>query len=131
MRLPIESERKWIDNKRMQINTNRRIIGTSTDKAKVRDAIMARKAANAELIEFLEKQSIYDVPIWSVDDVLGGRHVGRRVVQDIMRHGIDGKSLSLVGKKQLLSLLNEYERRTGATLSDDALKKALKEKADG
>jgi len=122
MRLPTEDEQKYIQDLRMKINTNRRVIATA-DGEKLKGAIRARKAANAELNEFLTKEGIYDVPIWSVDDVLEGRHVGRRAVRDLMRHGIDGKSLGMVERKQLVSMLGEYERATGEVLSGKALKR--------
>ena len=125
LRAPTVVEAKYIDNLRSKINTQRRIIEAEEDPKRLKAAVAKRKAYNDELIDFLEKEGVYEVPVWSVDDVLDERHVGKRAVRDIFRHGLDGKSLSLVEKRKLAALLARYERLTGRLLSDESIVKAL------
>lgn len=103
-------ERTYIDSLWASVNANRRIIALSSKADEVKAAIMARKAANAELIEFLEKEGIYDVPLWSVDDVIDGRHIGRAAEADIFGHGIDGETLDMLSQKQIENLVRRYEQ---------------------
>ena len=53
--------------------------------------------------------------------MLDERHVGRRAVQELFRHGIDGRSLSLVEKRHLAAMLDRYEKEVGELFSDEAI----------
>lgn len=126
LRWPNDAEQRHIDDLRHRINVNRRLIASGDlDKKALKDAIRARRDANDALIDFLEKNDVYDVPVWSVEDVLDERDIGRRAVKDIFRHGLDGKSLDKVEKRKLAALLDRYEREVGETFSQDALAAGL------
>jgi hypothetical protein len=118
MRLPTIDERLEIDRLRARINYNRRLIATSKDKGKVREAIFARKRANKELIEFLDKTNVYEVPLWSVDEVITSADIGMRAEADIFRHGIDGATLDLLTRREIRTLIARYERELGEKFED-------------
>ena len=127
LRWPNEAEQRHVDNLRKKINTNRRLIASGDlDGKELKAAIRARREANDALIDFMEKNDVYDVPVWGVEDVLDERDIGRQAVKDIFRHGLDGKSLDKVSQKKLSALLDRYEREVGETFSEDALAAALK-----
>jgi hypothetical protein len=109
-RRPSPEERVYIDDLRTRMNhQRRRMASKELSPGEVKRATSLRKKLNAELIEFEQKNKIYDVPIWSVDDVLSERDIGRRALRDIFRHGLDGRSLDAVGKARLRSLLGAHE----------------------
>jgi len=118
MRLPNAAETVYIDDLRARINYNRRIIATSADADEVAEAIAARKAANAELIEFVERESIWEVPVWSVDDVVDGRHIGRAAEAEIFSAGIDGSTLGMLDRRQAANAIARYEREVGEKFAD-------------
>jgi len=91
------------------------------DPKELRKLAAERSRINAKLIDYLEERDIYDVPVWSVDDVLDERHVGRRAVQELFRHGIDGRSLYLVEKRHLAAMLDRYEKEVGELFSDEVI----------
>lgn len=129
LRFASEDEQKYIDNLRNKMNYQRRRIASGTlDEKQLKKAMKLRKQHNADLIEFVDDQKIWDVPLLSVDEVLDERHIGRKAVKDIMRHGLDGNSLDKVGKKKLASLLNHYETAVGETLSEEAIGKSIGKK---
>jgi hypothetical protein len=112
------SEREYIDELRHRIDTNRRKVALAkTEKAK-KAAIKLRKEANAELIEFLEKEKIWDTPLWSVDEVITEAHIGARAEVDIFRHGIDGESLGLMSEREVAALVRRYEKEIGEAFED-------------
>jgi len=125
LRRPDEIERKYIDSLRNRINYQRRVVATAVDEDVIRKAASKRAALNKELIEFTEKNKIHEVPIWSVDDVIDERHIGRRAERELFRHGIDGRSLDLVQRKRLLSILDRYEDEFGSVFSEEAILKEL------
>jgi len=112
------SEREYIDSLWNRINNNRRTIATSSDAAEVKAAIRARKIANEELIEFLEKQKIYETPLWSVDEIINETHLSAKAEADIFRHGIDGDSLGVLSRREVASLVDRYERELGEKFED-------------
>lgn len=112
------SERQYIDSLWNRIDYNRRIIATSQDAVKVKAAIKARKSANAELIEFLEKEKIYETPLWSVDEIINETHLSGKAESGIFRHGIDGDSLEVLGRREVASLVARYEREVGEKFKD-------------
>lgn len=114
MRLATSLESLVINRLRNKINYNRRLIAQpKVNAAKKAQAIKARKAANEELIDFVEDNDIYETPLWSVDEVVDGSHIGLKAEGDIFRSGIDGDSFDLLGKKQAESLVSSYEKRVG------------------
>jgi len=114
----VMSEREYIDELRHRIDTNRRKVALAkTEKAR-KQAIVARKQANAELIEFLEKEGIWDVPLWSVDEVISEAHIGARAEADIFRHGIDGESLEMMSEREVAALVRRYEKEIGEAYED-------------
>lgn len=121
LRLPTAPEAFYVDRLRNRINYWRRRVALAVSEDEVKHAAGMRMRFNDELIEFTEKNKIHEVPVWSVDDVLDGRHIGNRAVKDIFRHGLDGRSLSAVSQKRLLSMLNDYEDEFGTVFSDDAI----------
>jgi len=124
-----EDQQKHIDNLRNKMNFQRRRIASGKlNEKQLKKAMKLRRGYNMELIEFSDSNKIWDVPLLSVDDILDERHIGRKAIKDIMRHGLDGKSLDKVGKKKLASLLNHYEKAIGETLSEDVIVDAVKEK---
>ena len=132
MRKPTDVERRYINQKRNEINYYRRQIATGGHKDDVlKDYIDARKEANAELIEFVAQEGIFEVPVYSVDNVIDESYLGRRARRDIARHGLDGDTLSLVDAKLLQRMLNDYEDIVGTTFSDDAIVAALAEAVKG
>ncbi len=127
-RRPTVVERRYIDQKRNEINYYRRQIATGgLDDDVLKDYIDARKAANLELNEFVAQEGIFEVPVYSVDNVIDESHLGRRARRDIARHGLDGGTLDLVDAKLLQRMLNDYEGFVGTTFSDDAIAAALAE----
>jgi hypothetical protein len=109
MRLATGLERVNIDDLWSKINYQRRRIANLPDGKARRAAMGARKAANQELIEFLEANNIYETPLWSVDEVIDARHIGARAQADIYRHSLDGESLDLLTDRQLDNLIRGYE----------------------
>ena len=108
MRHANDNERIYIDNLWAKVYYNRRLIATTQNKATLEKAVKARKGANAELIEFLEKENIYETTLWSVDDVIDGRHIGFKAEADIFRAGLDGETLALLNTREIKSLLAHY-----------------------
>ena len=128
MRHADENEQRYVDALRNRINFLRQQVADESLSDDEREqAAKERSAVNGELIDFTEKNDIYEVPVFGVDDVLDGRHIGRRAVQDIFRHGIDGRSLDKVEANRLDALLSRYEDVVGETLSDDVLAQQLGE----
>jgi len=122
MRLAEPAELRVIDGLRMRMNLlRRRMAEPGLDPKELRKLAAERSRINAKLIDYLEERGIYDVPVWSVDDVLDERHVGRRAVQELFRHGIDGRSLSLVEKRHLTAMLDRYEKEVGELFSDEVI----------
>ena len=122
LKSPSKGQASYIANLRNQINANRRIMAKEgISKAELKRAIAARRIANDELIEFVEMNNLYEVPIWSVDDVLSGKDIGKQSVDDIFRHGFDGKTLDAVGKRRLSSLLSNYDDNLDDVFSDSSL----------
>lgn len=127
LRVPTAKERLTIDNMTAELNFQRRLIAEKTaelelakSKAKqarikkeLKKAIAARKAANAELIDYLDKRSIHDVPIYSVDDVITGADISLRAEADIFKHSISGLALDAASEKSVTNLAAQYERDVG------------------
>jgi hypothetical protein len=122
LRAPTGVESKYIETLRNQINHYRHLIGSGTlSDLELESVRSARKLLNVELIEFLEKNSIYDVPVFSVDQVVTGEHIGLRAKSEIARHGLDGGSIGSVDAERLAASLKRFEKAAGTTFGDDAI----------
>jgi hypothetical protein len=117
-RTPSPEERATIDDLRARINYHRRRIETAPSMTAKRTAIMERKQANAELIQYLQAKGIRDVPMLDVSDVISGRQIEADVAQGLALRGLDGVTLALADAKewdaiqqslltQIAELLNE------------------------
>ena len=125
MRLPNMGERLHIDDLRSKINFNRRKMAqTGLSEEEMKNAIMARKAANADLIDFLEQGSIWERPIWSVDEVIDGRHIGLGAESEIFSAGIDSQTLDMLTPKQLNELLEKFGDDASEILKPITIRKA-------
>lgn len=114
MREPSEQEQEYIDGLRNKINYHRRRVATlERGTPEWKEAVRQRAEFNAELIEFVDREHIAEAPIWSVDDVLDGRHLGRKAKRDIMARGLDGPSVDAVDAARLESMLQWFEEQTG------------------
>lgn len=140
-RRPNDIEQRHIDNLRTKMNFQRRRIAKEQEAVRnaktkearavaqdrLREAISLRKGYNRQLNEFAEKNDIFEVPVFSVDDVITEKDIGRRARRDIARHGIDGSTLSALDAKALSRLLTGFEEQVGTNLSDVAIGKAIGE----
>ena len=121
LKLPNSAEQFLIDDLRNQINYNRRLIAQGNlSEAELKEAIFARKEANAQLIEFVDQNKIHEVPFWSVDDVIDGSHIGARAEADIFAAGIDSDSISELSKKEIDAILNRYKKEVGDSFAERA-----------
>lgn len=121
-----------IDDLRSEINFNRRRIAQAgLSEKELETAVRLRKEANAELIEYLEENDIYEVPLWSVDDVLDGRHISETTINDIFRDGIDGKSLGKIAKDKIDGLVGKYKKAADEKKTKRPKKKKKRKKKDG
>lgn len=121
LRRPTAAERRYLDRLWNEVNYQRRLIASGgLDDDAMAEALAARKAANQEIIDFLQKEKVWDAPLWDVDEVIDGRHLGRRAESDIFRSGIDGLSLSKVDEDWLGSLVDRYERTIGEDFGEAA-----------
>lgn len=143
LRRPNDVEQRYVDNLRTKMNYQRRRIAREQQAVKsartkaalaaaqdrLREAIALRKGYNRQLNEFTERNEIFETPVFSVDDVITEKDLGNRARRDIMRHGIDGVSLSMLDAKALGRLLRWYEEEVGDNLGDKAVAKAVGEAA--
>lgn len=125
MRAPGKDEQRYIDGLRARINYHRRAMALTDDADEKREHASKRKAYNDELIEFLEKQGIYEVPVYSVDDVIDGRHLGRKAKRDIFNVGLDGKTLSKASRERLKQAADWYRDRLGEEMTDEEVAELL------
>ena len=127
LRFPDTAEQRYINNLRNKMNYQRRLIGSGELTGKeLKDAVRLRAKFNQELIEFTEANGIWDVPLMGVDDILDERHIGKRAVNDIFRHGLDGSSLDTLSQRKLASLLDHYEKEVGEAFSDEMIIASVK-----
>lgn len=111
MRAATAAEQGYIDNLRNEINYHRRMIaqGDELSPDDLKYHIARRKELNAELIEFLQQEGIYEVPVYSVDDVITGADIGIRAQSDLMLSGIDGESSRLISDEEIQAMIRRYE----------------------
>ena len=129
MRLADKVEQEYIDSVRNEINFERRQISQlETGTKEWKNAIHRRSNLNGELIEFIEQESIFEVPVYSVDEVISAADIGVKAQGDIMLTGLDGGSLDVISDKQLDAMVSRYEKVLGDELPKDsaAAKKATK-----
>lgn len=125
MRKPTSTESRYIAKMRNKINFYRRKIAISPKAGDdFKNAIKMRRKYNAELIEFVDKNSIYEVPVYSVDDVISGEHLGARAKRQIFAGGFDSGSFDLLEKKAFDNAISSYETKVGSEFSE-AKKKSL------
>jgi hypothetical protein len=131
MRLPNRIEQDYIDSLRNEINFERRKIAQLPPSSKeFKQAVSRRSRLNGELIEFVEQESIFEVPVYSVDEVITAADIGVKAQHDIMLTGLDGGSLDVISGEQLDAMVNRYEKTVGEELPKDsvAAKKSTKKK---
>ena len=140
-RRPNDDEQQHIDNLRTKMNYQRRRIAREQEAVRnaktkselaaaqdrLREAVSLRKGYNRQLNEFADKNDIFEVPVFSVDDVITEKDIGRRARRDIARHGLDGDSLSMLDAKATARLLRGFEVQVGSNLSDKAIIAAIGE----
>lgn len=126
MRYPSINERKYIDDLRHRLNYQRRLIGDKTTRGrKLLQAIAERKRINEELVDYTMKNDIYEIPVFSVDDVLDERYVSRKAVNNLFAYSIDGRTIDLLDDKTILSMLNEHYKIFSKEYSTSNLKKNI------
>lgn len=116
LRYADEVEQAYIDDLRARMNYQRRLVAAGDA-----DAIAARKSLNAELIEFTEKQAIYDVPVYSVGEVLDETVIGSGVVDDLFKYSINGGTIELMTKKQANAMLARHRKLAGEAFGAEAM----------
>lgn len=120
MRAPSEVERVYINELRAKINHHRRQMASGNLNAKeFQRAMRLRQQYNDELITFLDAENIYDVPLFSVDEVITGADLTLNMQAELMRHGLDGSTLAAIPEEQLATMLARYERIVGEMLPAD------------
>ncbi|NIX55345.1 MAG: hypothetical protein GWN14_05280 [candidate division Zixibacteria bacterium] len=95
--LPIASERAAIESMRQEMNYWRRAIQDAHiggNKVAERQAIKMRAKVNQDLIDYLEKNKIWSPPALSVDEVLSGKMLDDRLMQDVFNQGLDGATVA-------------------------------------
>jgi hypothetical protein len=119
MRKPNSTESRYIAKLRNKINFYRRKIAlfpkAGDDFA---NAIKMRKKYNAELIEFVKKEGIYEVPVYSVDDVISGEHLGARAKRQIFADGFDSGSFDLLERKAFDNAISTFEMKVGTEFGE-------------
>ena len=128
LRPPTPIEARYIDELRTKMNYQRRRIAQlpkGSDEAQ--EAIALRRKFNDELIEFLEKNKVHDVPVFSVEEVLDETVIGRKAVDDLMRAGMDGKTLNILEAKKLSRFAEAFKEAVAGQYSESAIVEGLDE----
>lgn len=117
MRAPTPVEQDYIDELRTRMNYHRRKVAAARTAGARKRHMAERKRYNRELIDFTEKENIHEIPFWSVDDVIDGRHIGIRAEGDVFRNGLDGRTLAMLSEDELSDLLERMGASAGKRFS--------------
>ena len=132
--LPTMAQRAVLDSMWTRLNYNRRMAsqfftemeGLSKGSAEYEvakkgatEAIAARKKANQEIIAYLEKHGIHDVPLWTVDEIITGSDIGYAALGDISEMSVETKAAL---DKAIRAKLGRFSRETKRAYSEPVLK---------
>ena len=125
MKHPSLDQQLHIDELRNNINYLRREIGSGKHTGKdLKDLIIKRSEVNKELIDFTKQNNIYEVPAWSVDDILDERNIGKKAVDGLFLEGLDGATMDVAGKS-LGNSISRYVNQIDDNWSLEKIRKIL------
>ena len=112
LRTPTEDERPQIADLQYGIAYWRREAAEALDagdEEAYRDALMNRKAMNADLIAYMESNGIHATPVLSVDEILTGADISAEHIAQLMADATDALTLGRVSGSTLRDILAEFE----------------------
>jgi len=113
--LPDAIQRTHLDELYAEMNYQRRLVAVLDEGSdEFAAAVQARKQANAEIIDYLEENGLWDAPLVSVDEVVTEKHMSLLAERQLFAtYGVSGDALTEVETKQIGVMLERYRQQVG------------------